>query len=389
MHRYSPCLGGAAIAIAFNLLPAFVLPADAASATVLHYFNGTPDGFAPNAGLIRVAGRLYGTTREGGAYGSGAVFSIAPDGSEKVLHSFSGANDGMWPAADLVNVDGTLYGTTTAGGGSANCSYGCGTVFSVSRRGGENVLHSFASGADGNEPSSALINVGGILYGTTYGGGASNSGTVFSIAPDGTETVLYAFKAGPDGQYPSGGLINVNGTLYGTTQYGGNFNVGTVFSITANGVETVVYSFCSQLDCSDGVIPRAGLTNVNGTLYSTTSQRGAYDQGTAFSLTPDGTETTLHSFGKGSDGETPFASLISRGNLLYGTTFYGGAYGYGTVFSLRRDGGEKVLYSFMLNDDGGYPAAEVTNLHGTLYGTTVSGGVHNYDAGTVFKINLR
>ena len=46
--------------------------------TVLHRFNGT-DGTRPNAGVIRdSAGNLYGTTYQGGAFGNGTVFKIAP-----------------------------------------------------------------------------------------------------------------------------------------------------------------------------------------------------------------------------------------------------------------------------------------------------------------------
>jgi uncharacterized repeat protein (TIGR03803 family) len=46
--------------------------------TVLHRFNGT-HGSRPARGVIRdPAGNLYGTTYEGGAFGYGTVFKIAP-----------------------------------------------------------------------------------------------------------------------------------------------------------------------------------------------------------------------------------------------------------------------------------------------------------------------
>ena len=59
--------------------------------------------------------------------------------------------------------------------------------------------------------------------------------------------------------------------------------------------------------------------------------------GTVFSVTPDGTEQVLHSFGSGSDGVSPHASLIDVNGTLYGTTFLGGggAFGLGTVFALK------------------------------------------------------
>jgi uncharacterized repeat protein (TIGR03803 family) len=45
-------------------------------------------------------------------------------------------------------------------------------------------------------------------------------------------------------------------------------------------------------------------------------------------------EKVLHSFGHGSDGETPLAGLIDLKGTLYGTTSAGGKYGKGTVFAL-------------------------------------------------------
>ena len=45
-------------------------------------------------------------------------------------------------------------------------------------------------------------------------------------------------------------------------------------------------------------------------------------------------EKVLHSFGYGSDGATPQAGLIDVNGTLYGTTSAGGANGNGTVFAL-------------------------------------------------------
>jgi uncharacterized repeat protein (TIGR03803 family) len=46
----------------------------------------------------------------------------------------------------------------------------------------ERVLHSF-NGTDGANPYAALIDVKGLLYGTTEVGGAYNYGVVFSLKP--------------------------------------------------------------------------------------------------------------------------------------------------------------------------------------------------------------
>ena len=152
----------------------------------------------------------------------------------------------------------------------------------------------------------------------------------------------------------------------------------------------VVYSFGKY--SGDGDWPYAGLINIGGTLYGTTSNGGVNAAGTVFSLTQAGVEKVLYSFGNGaSDGNDPQTSLINIGNTLYGTTSYGGAYGranrglgFGTVFSVTRAGVEKVLHSFGSGSDGIYPQGALMNVGGTLYGTTSGGGVN--DVGMAFSL---
>jgi len=229
--------------------------------------------------------------------------------SYKVVYNFAGASDGARPLAGLINVNGTLYGTTVQGGGEG-CykSFGCGTVFSVTPTGQETVLHAFTGGSDGANPKAGLIDVNGTLYGTTEYGGPHKSicggscGTVFTITPSGSENILHFFAGPPDGAFPAAGLINVNGTLYGTTTEGGisggcrlagpKVGCGTVYSINDSGSETVLHSFKSG---HDGAFPYAGLVSAGSTLYGTTSLGGGssecnlgpgYGCGTVFALTP-------------------------------------------------------------------------------------------------------
>jgi len=132
------------------------------------------------------------------------------------------------------------------------------------------VLYSFEGGNDGRDPHAGLLNVNGTIYGTTeYGGGPCHrrcpSGTVFAITKSGAETVLHSFKSGSgDGKDPRAGLIEVDGTLYGTTLLGGaSCYCGTVFKVTPSGAETVLHRFAGE---PDGASPDAGLLNVTGTL---------------------------------------------------------------------------------------------------------------------------
>ena len=260
---------------------------------VIHSFAGaSSDGAYPLAELIDVSGTLYGTTYEGGDFGTrhgysarGTVFSITTTGTEEVLHSFGFFHDGAYPEAGLIYVRGKLYGTTESGDGPR-----FGTVFSVTPDGKEKVLHSFGKGADGANPIATLIELKGTLYGTTRAGGAYGLGTVFRITPGGTEKVLHSFGSGTDGAHPLGPLTDLKGRFYGTTRAGGAYSCsygdcGTVFSITPDGKESVLYSFQGP-QASDGDWPASRLLKLDGTLYGTTVFGGTHNTGTVFSLKP-------------------------------------------------------------------------------------------------------
>ena len=151
--------------------------------TVLYSFKGDPDGGEPDAGLILdAAGNLYGTTHYGGGGGCqdgcGTVFKLDTTGTETVLHSFQGNPDGGSPVAGLIrDAAGNLYGTTLYGG-----AVGKGTVFKLDTTGTETVLHSF-TGAAGEWPTAGLIrDTAGNIYGTTPYGGRGFAGEVFKLS---------------------------------------------------------------------------------------------------------------------------------------------------------------------------------------------------------------
>ena len=359
----------------------------------LYSFKGNPDGAFPLAPLLQVGGSLYGTTSQGGtanANGDGTIFKITLTGDETVLHSFEGTPDGQFPQAGLIAVKGLLYGTTPNGGATAN-----GTVFTTTKKGAENVLYSFMGGTDGAGSEAALTNVNGTLYGTTSAGGGTNCnsglgcGTVFKIDPSGTESVLYRFQGGSDGQAPAAPLLYVKGVLYGTTFFGGgsgcNFRgCGTVYKIDPSGNESIVYAFKGG---SDGSNPDAGLIDLNGMLYGTTSEGGgSNNNGTVFRVSRSGKERVIHKFKGQSDGADPEAGLVAVKGTLYGTTFAGGADDFGTVFQMTKSGDETLLHSFTFGADGGNPSAAMIDVKGKLYGTTKTGGTSGF--GTVFSVAL-
>jgi uncharacterized repeat protein (TIGR03803 family) len=88
--------------------------------------------------------------------------------------------------ATLTHVGSVLYGTTSNGGGTGCHQEGCGTIFSVTTSGNEQVVYRFqgyAKFGDGSFPEAHLNEVGGTLYGTTVAGGTHNDGTIFSLKP--------------------------------------------------------------------------------------------------------------------------------------------------------------------------------------------------------------
>jgi uncharacterized repeat protein (TIGR03803 family) len=122
---------------------------------------------------------------------------------------------------------------------------------------------------------------------------------VFSLDPQTrAEAVVYSSCEETncaEGAIPVTNLIDVKGTLYGTTASGGASQYyGTAFSLNpVTGAETVLYSFCSQDGCTDGWFPQAGLIDINGTIYGTTSHVTldrcgslGYCGGVVFSLKP-------------------------------------------------------------------------------------------------------
>ena len=297
--------------------------------TVLYSFTGSPSF----AGMIQASdGNFYGTTANGGSHGDGSFFELTPGGTYTDLYSFAETHSNGGPYSGVVEgSDGNFYGMDYLGGTS-----NLGSVFKLTSGGAESIVHSFAGGSDGSEPSDVPIQASdGNLYGTTALGGTSGDGTVFKLTPLGTETVLHSFTGGTgDGSSPYGSVVEGgDGNFYGTTQTGGSGGHGTVYQLTPGGVETVLYSFGGGT--SDGADPYAGLIQAgDGNFYGTTYSGGASNDGTVYRITPSGTETVVHSF-SGSDGANPKASLVlgSDGNL-YGTTFYGGANGDGAFFKI-------------------------------------------------------
>lgn len=308
-----------------------------------------------------------------------------------VIYSFKGQPyDGSNPTAALVDISGVLFGTTESGGPNYR-----GTVFSLELSGSkkERVLHSFPQeSGDGEFPYASLVPLNGVLYGTTSSGGKDGVGAVFETSTTGQLSILANFT-GNNGAVPDARLLRVGNALYGTASEGGFHHgscqtngCGTIFKTGTSGTITVLHKFGFS---DGGCCPTHGLVNIDNTLYGTANAGGLHNVGTVFNVTTSGVETLLHSFGASGDGADPEASLIALNGMLYGTTLAGGANGLGTVFVISPTGKERVLHNFGASGDGAKPAAPLVAVNGILYGTTTTGGAYCTSiggCGTVFKI---
>jgi uncharacterized repeat protein (TIGR03803 family) len=196
--------------------------------TVIYNFAGGSDGCGPQSALIEFKGAFYGTTYTGGnpsGGGVGTVFKVTPAGKETVLHIFAGQPDGTNPHAALIAYSGKLYGMTETGG-----SKGLGTVFKMTPKGKLTIIHNFTnSPGEGYHPLGAtLLNVNGMFYGS-LSSTSTGSGGIFQITPSGSESLVYVFGDNIAGVYSD--VINVDGMLYGTTIQGGPAEQGTVYAV--------------------------------------------------------------------------------------------------------------------------------------------------------------
>ncbi|MHB8216320.1 MAG: choice-of-anchor tandem repeat GloVer-containing protein [Candidatus Sulfotelmatobacter sp.] len=394
------------IILAIATLP--VTSASASTTQVIYSFAGGQDGEYLDTDLVMdSAGNIYGTSVQGGDFGSGTVFQLSPTGSgwtHTVLYSFRGGRDGGEPYKGVtLDTQGNLYGTAVTGGGGS-CEGGCGVAFELTHSGGswiQSVIHYFTGGNDGSGPGSGLtFDRHGNLYGMTPTGGAYGLGVVYQLKPQTNGgwrlNVVHAFTGGDDGSSGSAGrlILDRAENLYGVTTVGGANGDGVAFEITRSLSGWTLLPLYAFKDQPDGALPYGGLIfDRAGNLYGTTYYAGANDVGTVYKLTHANgswTETVLYSFKGGTDGSSPISTLVSdtAGNL-YGTTSDGGTgCACGVIFKLARgvNGSwiESVPYRFPGAPNAGFSYnGMVADSAGNFYGATTHGGPAN--DGTIYK----
>jgi uncharacterized repeat protein (TIGR03803 family) len=391
---------------AFALVAAPALSARAATTAIIYSFAGDEDGEYTDTDLVMDAGgNIYGTSVQGGDFGSGTVWELSPSGSgwtHSVLYSFTGGADGGEPYKGVtLDASGNLYGTAVTGG-SGSCEGGCGVAYKLTNNDGtwtQSVIHAFTGGNDGSGPGAGLtIDGKGKVYGMTPTGGSNGQGTIFSLsqAKGGAWTlnVIHAFTGGADGSGGSAGrLVLQGGKLYGAATAGGVNSAGTAFELTPTKGGSwnfkTLYSFKGTPDA--GFPYGALIFDDAGNLYGTTYYDGANNMGAVYELTPkmkgEWKERVLYSFKGGKDGAGSIANLnFDASGNLYGTTSEGGK-GDGVIFELAPSGKkwrESVVHAFQGPPDGAFAYnGMVGDGAGHFYGATVHGGVD--DEGAIYE----
>lgn len=291
-----------------------------------------------------------------------------------VEHSFD-VTTGNQPVSDLLDVNGLLYGTTVFGGTSLG-----GVLFSYDTATDTYAkLHDFVFGAPNSyypESGVTLATTGinaGKLYGTTRAGGVGNIGSIYEWDIAGaTFTKMIDLVAGT-GSLPLGEMVEYNGKMYGMCSAGGLNGAGVIFEYDYN---TNTYVDIFDFILADGTTPQGKLLLLGTTFYGMTSAGGVNNGGVLFSYDLT-TYTILFSFdapGIGANGTFPVQSVIHNNGFLYGTTQSGGLYGGGVLFSYNFPT-YTVLYNFSQQVTLGIePICTPILIGDYLYGTTRQGG---------------
>jgi uncharacterized repeat protein (TIGR03803 family) len=218
-----------------------------------------------------------------------------------------------------------------------------------------------------------------------------------------TLTTLYSFcnitnisDICTDGSNPADLIHGTDGNFYGATLSGGTNDIGTIFTITPEGTLTTLHQFSGVAGVADGSVPILSLESA-GLFYGTTRGGGTHSNGTIFTITSVGTFTTLHQFSGVADGSDPVNLFLVSGGTFIGTTGLGGTNDAGTVFTITSAGTLTTIYEFSGTNgvaDGSHPIlslADGANFIGTTFFlatnevTITTGTVFQITAGGAFR----
>ncbi len=231
-------------------------------------------------------------------------------------------------------------------------------------------LYWFGGGDDGGTPNGLLLGSNGRSFMERLSPAARTTLEPFSAL---RLTVFFQTLVSFDTTNGSGSqtalTLGIDGNLYGTTETGGTNGAGTLFTVTTNGTVTTLFNFAG----SNGINPYTALVQANdGSFYGSAQSASKPGDGLIFRWTTNGAFEVVYSFSGGADGNEPIGALASGldGNL-YGMTTAGAVLGYGGIFRMTLAGALTNLYSFSGGTDGFNPyGALALGTDGSFYGVT-------------------
>ena len=170
------------------------------------------------------------------------------------------------------------------------------------------------------------------------------------------------------------------------------FQYGTVFKLTLDGTLTTlfVFTYDSTTDTfPNGNAPEAALVEgTDGNFYGTTAGGGSSAQGTIFKMSPAGDLLGSFPVYGGLGIGFPNAPLVLGTDGAFYSTSYndGGGLASGAVYQFSAAGVVTVLHGFNDTPDGNVPnGGLVLGSDGNFYGTTEYGGTSHL--GTAYRIS--
>ncbi|MFZ6052197.1 choice-of-anchor tandem repeat GloVer-containing protein [Halocola ammonii] len=251
------------------------------------HFDKFVNGKAPKGALFSASdGWLYGMTQQS-EDGGGTLFRFDPITYEVlVLHEFE-ESSGWMPEGSLTEstATGKLYGTTRVGGANDE-----GVIFEYDLYSDTYTkVFDFGDG-NGSNPKGSLLEVeNGLLCGTARFGGAHSGGTLFSFDPVNLVfEKLYDFDISTSGIYPGYNLSHDNTNVIVGTTLVGDTSYGTVFDYNLITGELNI-----RVSLGIGAArPRGGLTKGSNGKYYGFGQLDGW-QGSFIEYDPQQEQTTV------------------------------------------------------------------------------------------------
>ncbi|MEM1220056.1 MAG: choice-of-anchor tandem repeat GloVer-containing protein, partial [Bacteroidota bacterium] len=341
------------------------------------------------ANLFAQGGEFWGVTRDGGDNFAGSIYKIDEDGTNQTtVYSFDYEVNGSDPdELTMVELNGLLYGTTDGGGINDD-----GTLFSYDPMTGTvNTLHFFLDTVSGENPFGPLFTENGKIYGLTADDGPTgDNGTIFEYDPvlDTLKTVV-EFDSNQFDGFTTRFQIGSDGHFYGVSSQGGFTGDGVIFKADRNtGIVTLLYEFDNAVN-QDGFRPDGSLVELSpGVFYGITRTGGINNDGVIFRFDVNtNTYTKMIDLLQATTGESPTGGLILGSNqLIYGVCRRGGT-NEGTIFEFDPVMQTITVLHNLSEDDGEFSESALTEISpGIFYGMAERGGTNN--DGTLFEYNL-